>query len=156
MMETFVQGFLRASLVWLGIGVTIGVAMAFLPGEALAYRPAHMHANLLGFVSMMIFGVAYHVIPRFTGNPLHARGLARLHFWVANVGLALLVAGWILRVGAGPAGMLLVQAGAAASAVGAFLFIYNLWRTLGPPAVPPREVHPLRNAPAAELHQIGR
>lgn len=130
-MERFVLGFIRASLVWLGVGVVLGLAMAFFPGQALAYRAAHMHANLLGFVSMMIFGVAYHVIPRFSGNPLHSRPLAVVHLWVANVGLALMVGGWVARVHAGPAGELALRAGAAAAAVGAFLFIHNLWRTLG-------------------------
>ena len=71
-MEPFVRNFIRASLVWLGLGVSLGVAMVIVPQYALVYRPAHMHANLLGFVSMMIFGVAYHVLPRFVGRPLHS------------------------------------------------------------------------------------
>lgn len=132
-MEGFVRGFIRASLVWLGLGVLIGLSMAFWPGEALVYRPAHVHANLLGFVSMMIFGVAYHVIPRFTGNPLHDRRLSFLHLWVANLGLALLVGGWIARVWWAEIGSYAVRGGGTASAVGAFLFIYNLWRTLNRP-----------------------
>jgi cbb3-type cytochrome oxidase subunit 1 len=131
-MEGFVRGFIRASLVWLGVGVLIGVSMAFFPAQALAYRPAHVHANLLGFVSMMIFGVAYHVIPRFSGNPLHQRRLGPVHLWTANLGLALLVSGWIARVWAWGAGEAMVRAGGAVSAVGVGLFIYNIWRTLGP------------------------
>ncbi|HET7276277.1 MAG TPA: cbb3-type cytochrome c oxidase subunit I [Longimicrobiaceae bacterium] len=130
-LEPFVRNFVRASLLWLGVGVLIGVSMAFWPGAALVYRPAHVHANLLGFVSMMIFGVAYHVIPRFSGNPLHRRELAVAHLWVANTGLALLVSGWITRVEWAEPGILIVRAGAALSAIGAYLFIYNLWRTLG-------------------------
>jgi cbb3-type cytochrome oxidase subunit 1 len=50
----------------------------------------------LGFVTMMIFGVAYHVIPRFTGHPLHSRRLAGMQWWLANIGLALFVAGLAL------------------------------------------------------------
>ncbi|HEX8274996.1 MAG TPA: hypothetical protein VF615_20340 [Longimicrobiaceae bacterium] len=130
-METFVRGFIRASLVWLGVGVLLGISMAFFPGRALAYRPAHVHANLLGFVSMMIFGVAYHVVPRFTGSPLHDRRLGPVHLVAANLGLALLVCGWIVRVWAFAAGDALVRAGGAVSAVGVGLFIYNIWRTLG-------------------------
>ena len=129
-MDGFVRSFIRASLLWLGVGVLIGISMAFWPGYALVYKPAHMHANLLGFVSMMIFGVAYHVIPRFSGNPLHSRRLPVVHLWVANAGLAGMVGGWILRVWLPRAGAAVLQAGAAASAVGAFLFIYTLWRTL--------------------------
>lgn len=145
MMEPFVRRFVRASLLWLGAGVLIGVSMAFWPGAALVYRPAHVHANLLGFVSMMIFGVAYHVIPRFSGNALHHRALASVHLWVANTGLALLVGGWIGRVHWPAAGTAMVRAGAAASAVGALLFVYNLWRTLD--GAPPR---PSSSPPGAQ------
>jgi cbb3-type cytochrome oxidase subunit 1 len=129
-MEGYVKAFIRSSLVWLGIGILIGVSMALWPGEALAYRPAHLHANLLGFVTMMIAGVAYHVIPRFTGNALHSRPLAVTHLWVANVGLALMVGGWIARVRLGAAGEVALRVGSVTAAVGAGLFIYNLWRTL--------------------------
>lgn len=128
-MDSFVRNFIRASLVWLCLGVIIGVLMSF-SGYAMQVRPAHVHANLLGFVSMMIFGVAYHVLPRFSGVPLHDPRLARLHFVIANLGLALMVGGWILRVWSA-AGMRLVQAGGILAAIGAFMFAYNLWRTLG-------------------------
>lgn len=130
-MEGYVKAFIRSSLIWLGIGILIGVSMALWPGEALAYRPAHLHANLLGFVTMMIAGVAYHVIPRFTGNPLHSRPLAITHLWVANVGLALMVSGWIARVRLGAVGEVALRIGSVTAAIGAALFIYNLWRTLG-------------------------
>jgi heme/copper-type cytochrome/quinol oxidase subunit 1 len=129
--EWFVAWFVRTSLVWLGIGVLLGIAMAFHPGGTLGYVPAHVHANLLGFVSMMIFGVAYHAIPRFAGRPLHQRRLAGIHFWLANAGLALLFAGFVGRL-ANPGAMRLVEAGSLVSALGVSLFIYNLWRTLGP------------------------
>lgn len=131
-MDPFVRRFIRASLLWLGVGVVIGVMMALRPAW-IAFRTAHMHANLLGFVSMMIFGVAYHVIPRFSGHPLHSRPLASAHVWIANAGLAGMVAGFITRVYAGGIGNALLGAGAVLSATGAFLFIYNIWRTMGEP-----------------------
>lgn len=135
-MDPFVRRFIRSSLVWLGVGVLIGAAMALDPALA-AFRTAHMHANLLGFVSMMIFGVAYHVIPRFTGRPLHSPRAAAAHLWVANAGLAGMVAGFVLRVFRWEAGMPVLGAGAVLSATGAFLFIHNIWRTLDAPAPRP-------------------
>jgi cbb3-type cytochrome oxidase subunit 1 len=135
-MDPFVRRFIRSSLVWLGVGVLIGVAMAVQPAAA-AFRTAHMHANLLGFVSMMIFGVAYHVIPRFTGRPLHSRRAAELHLWVANCGLAGMVAGFVLRVFRWELGMPVLGVGAVLSATGAMLFIHNIWRTLDAPAPRP-------------------
>lgn len=128
-MDAFVRRFIRSSLLWLGVGVAIGVAMAVWPYYGAAYRPAHMHANLLGFVSMMIFGVGYHVLPRFVGAALHSRSLPVVHLWLANLGLAGLVAGWMLRPHVGAAAGL-VHVGAVLSAAGAFLFIYVIWRTL--------------------------
>ena len=130
-MDPFVRRFIRSSLVWLGVGVTLGVVMAVHPA-ALAFRPAHLHANLLGFVSMMIFGVAYHVMPRFTGRPLHSPRAAALHLWVANLGLAGMVSGFILRVYRWGPGAALLGAGGVLAATGAFLFIYNIWRTVEP------------------------
>jgi cbb3-type cytochrome oxidase subunit 1 len=131
-MDPFVRRFIRSSLVWLGVGVLIGVAMALNPA-AVAFRTAHMHANLLGFVSMMIFGVAYHVVPRFTGRPLHSPRAAALHLWIANAGLAGMVAGFILRVYQWELGMPVLGAGAVLSATGAMLFIHNIWRTMDAP-----------------------
>jgi heme/copper-type cytochrome/quinol oxidase subunit 1 len=130
-MDPFVRRFIRSSLVWLGVGVSLGLLMALRPATAV-FRPAHMHANLLGFVSMMIFGVAYHVIPRFTGRPLYSPRAAAAHLWIANAGLGGMVGGFIVRV-YHPAGLALLGAGATLSAGGAALFIFNLWQTLEEP-----------------------
>jgi cytochrome c oxidase cbb3-type subunit 1 len=128
-MEWFVRAFLKASLSWLGLAVTLGVAMALHPPWVI-YRTAHLHMALLGFVAMMIFGVAYHVIPRFTGHPLHDRRLARIHFWLANAGLAALVAGFLTRPHLGATVAPLLAAGGVLAASGAYAFIFNIWRTI--------------------------
>jgi cbb3-type cytochrome oxidase subunit 1 len=132
-MEWFVKAFLKASLAWLALGVTLGVAMAARPAWTI-YRLAHVHIVLLGFVTMMICGVAYHVIPRFAGFPLHSRRAAGWHWWIANAGLALLVAGFMVRGRGAAAGTPLLALGGSVSALGAYLFAYLLWRTIdGPP-----------------------
>ena len=43
---------------WLVLGVLLGVLLAVFPSRLALLRPAHLHMNLLGFMSMMIFGVA--------------------------------------------------------------------------------------------------
>lgn len=134
-MEWFVAAFLRAALAWLGLGVTLGLVMAVHPAW-MVYRPAHLHMNLLGFVAMMIFGVAYHVVPRFVGRPLHSGGLAGAQWWVSNAGLALLVLGFACRPHTAAGAVYLLVVGGLLSALGAYSFIYNIWRTLGPATVP--------------------
>lgn len=134
-MQPFVRNFIRSSLVWIAVGGLMGLGMIFWPAEALAYRPAHVHANLLGFVSMMIFGVAYHVMPRFSGRPLSSRRMARLHLWLANGGLALMVAGWGVDPFTAASWRWVLQAGALVSGLGIALFVVNIWRTVGGPPV---------------------
>ncbi|HEX2204529.1 MAG TPA: cbb3-type cytochrome c oxidase subunit I [Longimicrobium sp.] len=145
-MDPFVRRFIRSSLVWLGVGVLLGVGMAVHP-PAVAFRPAHMHANLLGFVSMMIFGVAYHVVPRFVGRPLHSPRAAALHLWIANAGLAGMVLGFVLRVFRWSVGVPVLGVGAVLSATGAFFFIFNLWRTLDAPHTRPGALPTVERAP---------
>jgi cbb3-type cytochrome oxidase subunit 1 len=131
-MEWFVKAFLKASLAWLGAGVALGLAMAVHPLRTV-YRAVHLHMNLLGFVAMMIFGVAYHVIPRFTGHPLYSRRLAMVHWWTANLGLALFSIGLAGQAHSARFAALALGVGGTLSALGAFLFILNVWRTIDGP-----------------------
>jgi cbb3-type cytochrome oxidase subunit 1 len=135
-MDWFVKAFIKASVTWLGLGVTFGLAMAVHPAWTF-YSPAHLHILLLGFVTMMIYGVAYHVIPRFVGFPLHSRRAAGWHWWMSNVGLVLMVAGFVLRVTDNivgrTAGTPLLAAGGTLAALGAYIFAYVLWRTMDGP-----------------------
>lgn len=129
-MEWFVKAFLKSSLAWLALGVTLGGAMAAYP-PWIVYRPVHVHMNLLGFVTMMIYGVAYHVIPRFTGHPLHSRPIAVAQWWLANVGLAVMAVGFTLRARGGiDTATMVLGAGGVLSAAAAYGFVYNLWRTI--------------------------
>jgi len=158
-MDWHVRAFLRSSLVWLSVGVTIGVGMAIRP-VWLAYRPVHLHALLLGFVTMMIYGVAYHVIPRFAGRPLPSRSAAVLHWWLSNAGLALMAAGFLARARGIAAHPFLLGSGGMASACGAYLFAYLIWRTLGAPrelrAAAARSAHDLRRAERDGLPLVTR
>jgi cbb3-type cytochrome oxidase subunit 1 len=131
-MDWFVKAFLRSSVAWLAAGVTLGVAMGVHAPWSI-YRTAHLHMLLLGFVAQMIFGVAYHVIPRFTGNPLRSPRAAGAHWWVTNIGLAAMVAGFALRARGNPASAAWLGVGGTLAAVGAYIFGYVVWRTLDGP-----------------------
>jgi cbb3-type cytochrome oxidase subunit 1 len=131
-MEWFVRAFLKAGLVWLALGITSGLAMAMHPVWTV-YRPAHVHMVLLGFVTMMICGVAYHVIPRFVGFPLHNRRAAGVHWWLANTGLAMMVCGFIVRATNPGPGTVVLSVGGTLAATGAYIFVYLIWRTVDGP-----------------------
>jgi cbb3-type cytochrome oxidase subunit 1 len=132
MMDWFVKAFLKASMFWLAMGVTLGVAMGVKPAWSI-YRTAHLHMLLLGFVAMMIFGVAYHVIPRFAGNPLRSTRAAGAHWWLANSGLAIMAMGFVLRAQGRPMSSWMLGIGGTAAALGAYIFAFLVWRTLDKP-----------------------
>lgn len=128
-MDWFVRAFLKASLAWFGAGVLLGLAMAAFP-DLTAYRTAHLHINLLGFVGQIIFGVSLHVIPRFFGHPLVFPKLGGLQFWLAQPGLLLLAGGFALRAAALPGASFSIVSGAVLSAAAAGCYIVNLWATI--------------------------
>jgi hypothetical protein len=124
--------FVKAGLLWLVGGVSLGLAMAIRP-EWIVYRPAHVHMNLLGFVAMTIFGVGYQILPRMMGYGLFSPRLAVAHWWLANTGLTLMVAGFILRPSGASGGVGVLIGGGALEAVGAYCFAFNLFRSMKRP-----------------------
>ena len=66
---------------------------------------------------------------------MHDKRLAAIHFWVANLGLATLSIGFALIPHIGARAYPVQGAGGIFSAIGAYLFIYNLWRTIDGPRV---------------------
>jgi cbb3-type cytochrome oxidase subunit 1 len=85
--------------------------------------------NLLGFVTMMIFAVGYHVLPRIAGAPLRWEWLGPVHWWLSNVGLALMVTGFFV-LPSSAMGRWILAPGGTLAAIGAFCFIVNIWRTV--------------------------
>ena len=127
-MEWFVKAFVRASLVWFALGVVLGLAMALHPPWVI-YRPAHAHMNVVGFITMMVFGVGYQLLPRLFGHPLYSARLAVVHWWLANVGLAAMVSGFFFTPHVGARGGSVTALGGLLFTLGALGFVYNLWRT---------------------------
>ncbi len=76
------------------LGLAVGVGL--LPYY---WRPAHAHLNLLGFVTSMIYGVAYHAVPRFRGVPFRRPRLALVQVVVATTGMLGMVLGFGFLLG---------------------------------------------------------
>lgn len=92
--------------------------------------PTHTHINLIGWVSMLIFGVAYHIIPRFSGRLIYSRKLAWLHFVFAQAGLiGMAVFFFLNRLQEGEWWMGLKISGAFMFS-SIILFVFNMLKTL--------------------------
>jgi cbb3-type cytochrome oxidase subunit 1 len=123
-------GFLFAGLTYLTIGVTLGVLFFIFP-ETRILRLVHTHLNLVGFVMFAIFGIGYHILPRFRGNPLYSERLAWWQFWLANVGLVGMVAFLSLGAYLSFGGLRVAQVVFGSTlALSIYLFVYNMLRTL--------------------------
>ena len=131
-MEGYVKGFVGASLVYFLAGAVLGLWSAIGDtGTGMIF--AHVHLNLLGFMTMMIFGVGYFLNPRFNGTTLRWPGFLPYHFWLANAGLVLMVSTYSYSGSPGPAGFLF-PIGAASQVLSVFLFCVHLLATIYGPA----------------------
>jgi cbb3-type cytochrome oxidase subunit 1 len=83
--------FLQLGVIAALIGMAMGAAMGATKDFTLA--PAHAHLNLLGWVSMMIYGLFYRAVPSA------AQGrLAAAQFWLAVAGVLVLVPSLVLEL----------------------------------------------------------
>ncbi|MDF1726181.1 MAG: hypothetical protein P1U53_00395 [Sulfitobacter sp.] len=82
-------GFVLAGVCAGLLGMVWGIQMAASQDHGLS--PAHGHLNLVGWVSLTLFGLYYHTVPVAA-----ASRLARLHLALAILGVILLVPGIVM------------------------------------------------------------
>jgi len=133
-MDKYAKVFVKSSLIYLGIGTIMGVCMILSPDIQFTVTRVHVHILLLGFMGMMIYGVGYHILPRFMGRPVYSHRLGNIQVWLANITLIGLFLSWILEVSQGGLWHYLTILFGIGQAVSIFLFIINLWMSMAPQA----------------------
>ena len=130
-MEPVIVWYLRMSVLYFIGGAAIGLGMLFWPSEAGYYVSSHVHLNLLGFMSMMIYGVGYHILPKFSGTYIYSPLIVKIQFWVANAGLVGMAISWPFfnRGDASLANNVLILS-AILSMLSVILFAYNMLKTI--------------------------
>ncbi len=121
--------FAWASLIYLLIGSTMGMVMVL---NQLPITPSHAHVLLIGFVSMMIFGVGYHLLPVFAGTDLYSLRLAEIQFWLQNIGLIGLAFTMPYRFTSNNY-LLGTAVFGSISLLAIYIFVYNVARSIIPP-----------------------
>jgi len=145
-MYTLVRRFLKTAIAFLGLGLAIGGWM--MARRELAGRyptpyevSAHTHAILVGFVMMMILGVALWLFPRpEKGDARYDPRAAEAAYWLVTLGTAGRVAGELLRpaVTATWLRWVVVLTGLAQVA-GIALFFFTMWSRIRPVGSQQRE-----------------
>ena len=129
-MSKTTMGFIFTGLAYLVLGATLGVLFFIIPTTK-GLIPVHSHLNLVGFVIFIVFGVAYHILPRFRGRPLYSEKLAWWQFWLANLGLVGLLIFFGLGTYASFDELRALQAVfGGILALSVILFAYNMMKTL--------------------------
>ena len=123
-MDPVGKNFIRMSVIYFAIAAVIGVHFMFSKVNYTQLFQAHVHLMMLGWMAMMIYGVGYHILPRFNGNPVAFPTLAIIHFWVANIALV----GFVSTLGSSRYGCTKVpgRVFAVMNAVGIIMFATNI------------------------------
>ena len=131
-MDKYAKAFVKASLTYLGIGTLLGVLMDIWPDIRFTFSRIHVHILLLGFMAMMIYGVGYHILPRFMGRPVYSHRLGNVQVWLANITLLGLSISWILEATVGGFWHYLAVLFGMGQGAAIFVFIVNLWKSMIP------------------------
>ena len=131
-MPLVTRWFIKASLLFLVLGLVLGVWLglgSMGPTLPTGISAVFFHFLLVGWVTQMIFGVAYWMLPKYSRErPHRSESSPWWTFWLLNIGLVLRAFGEPLAAAADgiavPA-MLITSAGF--QWVACTLFVINTW-----------------------------
>lgn len=149
MEDTLGRKFLMASLIYFAITVTMGTIMTIEPVYRFTvlssmFQRAHAHIGLIGWVSISIIGFMY-ISLKNIDIPIYSERLGNMGFWLFNIGISfefivLLLGGYnqaYLYTFQDPSAhastipfTMFVFIFASVMVVGAYLTVYNLYKTL--------------------------
>jgi cbb3-type cytochrome oxidase subunit 1 len=110
--------FIRIAVIYLVIGTSLGIAMGI--SQRFTLIPVHAHVLLLGWATLAIAGVVYHLYPVAANTRL-----ARIHFWLHNLGLPVFMVALALMLSGHESLMPVVAIAALVVLLGLVLFAAN-------------------------------
>jgi cbb3-type cytochrome oxidase subunit 1 len=144
-MTPLVRRYIKTSFVFLLLGVLLGgyiVVAEFVAGSypSRLLITAHVHLLLVGFLLMIVMGVATWMFPRPGRDEIHYRpALAEAVYWIMTVATALRAAAEIATSLWSLAPLrLAIAAGGLGQLAGTALFVVNMWWRVRMPAATPR------------------
>jgi cbb3-type cytochrome oxidase subunit 1 len=117
--------YLKIATVYFTLGVLMGIMMGII--QDFRFASIHAHTNLLGWVSMALFGLIYHFYPKAANSKL-----AKTQFWLHNIGFPVMTLAIVFEVITGSlASLPLAIAGSIAVVLGVILFMINIFKYVG-------------------------
>ena len=115
------KSYFRIASLYLLLGVILGLGMAATQDFML--RPVHAHINLLGWVSLALFGLFYTVYPNAANTKV-----ARVQFWCYNLALPVQMAALALFLNGNAAVTPVLGLASGVVTLGVVCFVINVWR----------------------------
>lgn len=132
-MPVLTRWMVKTSLVYLVLALFTGILtgmksafqLAWIPG---GLTPGYIHLFMVGWVSLLIFGIVFWMFPKYTlERPRRSERLGWVVFGCINTGLILRVIGESMLVSRSPWGWLLVVS-AVLQLAGGLAFVINTWQ----------------------------
>jgi cbb3-type cytochrome oxidase subunit 1 len=133
-MPRLTRYFIKTAMVYLVAALLLGVLLAAraafdLPAEIAALSPVFFHLFMVGWVTQLIFGMLFWMLPRYSKeNPRGDEGLVWAAYILINIGLILRVVGEPLVAIRSDLGLgWLLALSAVLQLFGGWAFIVNAW-----------------------------
>jgi len=141
-----IRRYIKTSFAFLIAGVILGTYVGisqYLLGmyPSRLFITAHVHLLLVGFMLMMVMGVATWMFPRPARDDLRYRPeLAEAVYWLMTVATSVRALGEMLAAHTDSTALrVMIALGGVGQAAGVLLFVVNMWTRVRMPAtVPPR------------------
>ena len=145
-MHSLVRRYLKTAIGFLALGLVLGLWMMaerelFERFPTRCVVSAHTHAILVGFVMMMILGVALWLFPRpAKEDTRYSPRAAEVAYWLVGGGTALRVGGELARSGVStPWLRIATLAAGVLQVIGILVFFYTMWSRIRPVGSQARE-----------------
>jgi hypothetical protein len=118
------RAWFRLAVAYFAVGVMLGVVMGASGDHSLF--PVHAHINLLGWVSMALFGLIGTAHPSITEGRI-----AAAQFWMHNVGVPVMLCALTLRIKGFPSAEPLIGVASIVVGCSVLLFAWLVFARIG-------------------------
>ncbi|MFD0681574.1 MULTISPECIES: cytochrome-c oxidase [unclassified Paenibacillus] len=115
---------IKIASIYFVVGVFFGMFMSIT--HQFQFASVHAHLNLVGWVSLALAGFVYHVFPKAACSML-----GKIHFWLHNIGLPIMMIGLVFLVSGVQAVEPVVAVGGSLTAIAVVLFTINVLKNVG-------------------------
>jgi hypothetical protein len=132
-MTPLIRLYVKTSFAFLLLGLVLGGYVTVevnLRDRAIPWPliTAHVHLLLVGFMLMLVFGVATWMFPRPARDDTRYRaGVAQLVYWLLTASTVVRVLGELAATAAGARGSTLAALGGLGQLAAAVVFVTNMW-----------------------------